>query len=186
MNRAKIIIIATLLAVLGALLPISATLYLSWQRATDIESERLLSFAQRGIERARISLGDAEKALQAAQALNSPPCSTTHIRQMRLIEMNTRSIEDIGYFDHGLLKCTPAGLVLKEVSHTPIEFTTDNGLAISSNVIPEVNGGKGMIGISSKAYKVLIDPMRFADIILKPDTQSVSYTHLTLPTTPYV
>ena len=90
---------------------------------------------------------------------------------MRLIEMNTRSIEDIGYFDHGLLKCTPAGLVLKEVSHTPIEFTTDNGLAISSNVIPEVNGGKGMIGISSKAYKVLIDPMRFADIILKPDTQ---------------
>lgn len=171
MNRAKIIIIATLLAVLGALLPISATLYLSWQRATDIESDRLLSFAQRGIERARISLGDAEKALQAAQALNSPPCSTTHIRQMRLIEMNTRSIEDIGYFDHGLLKCTPAGLVLKEVSHTPIEFTTDNGLAISSNVIPEVNGGKGMIGISSKAYKVLIDPMRFADIILKPDTQ---------------
>ena len=62
MNRAKIIIIATLLAVLGALLPISATLYLSWQRATDIESERLLSFAQRGIERARISLGDAGKS----------------------------------------------------------------------------------------------------------------------------
>lgn len=171
MNRAKIIIIATLLAVLGALLPISATLYLSWQRATDIESERLLSFAQRGLERARISLGDAGKALQAAQELSSAPCSTAHIRQMRLIEMNTRSIEDIGYFDQGLLKCTPAGLVLKEVKQTPIEFTSDNGLAISTNIIPEVNGGIGMIGISSGAYKVLIDPMRFADIILNPEVQ---------------
>ncbi len=176
LSRAKIIVIATMLAVLGALLPISATLYLSWQRASDIESARLLTIAQRGIERARISLGDAERALQAAHQLTSPPCSTAHIRQMRLIEMNTRSIEDIGYFSDGLLKCTPAGLILREVRQTPIEFTTDNGLAISTNIIPEVNGGKGMIGISAQAYKVLIDPARFADIILNPEVQLVTAT----------
>lgn len=171
LSRAKIIVIATMLAVLGALLPISATLYLSWQRATEMESDHLLTIAQRGIERARISLGDANRALKAAQELSSPPCSTTHIRQMRLIEMNTRSIEDIGYFENGLLKCTPAGLILKEIRQTPIEFTTDDGLAISTNIIPEVNGGKGMIGLSSLPYKVLIDPVRFVDIILKPEVQ---------------
>ncbi|RQO36979.1 hypothetical protein DBR37_01920 [Herminiimonas sp. KBW02] len=171
MNQAKVIIVATLLAVLGSLSTISATLYLSWQRAADIESARLLTIAQWGIERARISLDDAYRALQTAQQLSSPPCSPAHIRQMRLIEMNSRNMEDIAYFDQGILKCTSAGLILREVKQTPIEFITDNGLEVSTSILPKVNGGKGMISLGSAPYKVLIDPARFADIIAGPEVQ---------------
>ncbi|MFC7289022.1 EAL domain-containing protein [Herminiimonas glaciei] len=171
MNRARIIIIATLLAVVGALLPISATLYLSWLRATDIEAERLQGVAQRGLERARISLGDADKALKAAQQLNNTPCSAEHIRQMRIIAINTRSIEDLGYFENGFLKCTSAGEIHTKITQTPADFTTTSGLEVSLNVIPAINGGIGMVGLSYGAYKVLIDPMRFVDIILDPSMQ---------------
>ncbi len=171
MNRARIIIIATLLAVVGALLPISATLYLSWLRAADIEAERLQGVAQRGLERARISLGDAEKALKAAQQLSAIPCSAEHIRQMRIIAINTRSTEDLGYFENGFLKCTSGGEIHNKIAQTPVDFVTAGGLQVSLNVIPAINGGKGMVGLSYDDYKVLIDPMRFADIILDPSMQ---------------
>ncbi|WP_076592963.1 EAL domain-containing protein [Herminiimonas arsenitoxidans] len=171
MNRAKVIVIATLLAVIGVLLPISATLYLSWVRASDLEQERLLSFAQRGLERARISFSDASQALHAADYLTAAPCSEEHIRQMRIIAVNTRSIEDLGYFENGFLKCTSGGIVKNIVPQTAADFTTQDGIEVSLNVIPAINGGKGMVGLSYKAYKVLIDPVRFADIILDPEIQ---------------
>jgi sensor c-di-GMP phosphodiesterase-like protein len=171
LSRAKVLIIATLLAAIGVLIPISATLYLSWVRASNLEQERLLSFAQRGLERARISFSDAGKALHAADYLTAAPCSEEHIRQMRIIAVNTRSIEDLGYFENGFLKCTSGGIVKHTVPQVPADFTTHDGLALSLNVIPAINGGKGMVGLSYKSYKVLIDPVRFADIILDPEIQ---------------
>jgi len=56
-------------------------------------------FAQQALQRAQIPFHDASVVLHRLHNTHAAPCSNAHILQMRKITINTRSIEDVGYFE---------------------------------------------------------------------------------------
>ncbi|WP_219118219.1 EAL domain-containing protein [Janthinobacterium sp. UMAB-56] len=171
MHRKRIIITSVLVAVIGVAAPLSLAFYLSSARAEQGQQERLRLLAGYALERAQRSIASAGAALRSADALDLPPCSEAHIQQLRRISITTRSIDDIGYVENGMLKCTSTGIEETRIAVTPAEFILDNGLGLDFNLRPVVSGGKRMVGLTYRAYKVLVDPARFTDVIIDADIQ---------------
>lgn len=171
MRRKRIIIISVLVAVIGVVAPLSLAFHLSSARAELGEQERLRLFAAYALERAHRTIATASMALRSADALDLAPCSEAHIQQLRRITITTRSIDDIGYVENGLLKCTSMGMEDERIAVTPADFIMADGMGLDFNLHPVVSGGKRMVGLSYRAYKVLIDPVRFSDLIVDSDIQ---------------
>ena len=170
MNRSSVIVAAVGLALLGAIIPIAAMLYFSRVLATGKEHQRLALIAQRIISRAEMSLTDATSALHQINTFTGTPCSPAHVARMREITIITRTIEEIGYFDGGLLKCTSWGITQGEVRQTPPDFTTADGIEVTVSVQPVVVAEQmPMMALQYHAYNVLIDPLRFVDVIVDPN-----------------
>lgn len=172
MNRSSVIVAAVGLALLGAIIPIAAMLYFSRVLATEKEHQELALVAERIIARADMSLSDATRALRQIDTFTGTPCSPAHIARMREITIVTRTIEEIGYFEGGLLKCTSWGITEGEVRQTPPDFTTADGVAVTVTVQPVVVAEQiPMMALHYHAYNVLIDPLRFVDVIVDPNVK---------------
>ncbi|MGV8868367.1 MAG: EAL domain-containing protein [Janthinobacterium svalbardensis] len=171
MRRKRIIVTSVLVAVIGVAAPLSLAFYLSSVRAEQGEQERLRLLAGYALECAHRSIASASMALRSADALDLAPCSEAHIQQLRRIAITTRSIDDIGYVENGLLKCTSTGIEAGRIAITPADLTLANGMGLDFNLRPVVSGGKRMVGLTYRAYKVLIDPVRFSDVIVDSDIQ---------------
>ncbi|PUA17814.1 EAL domain-containing protein [Glaciimonas sp. PCH181] len=176
MHRIWVIILATLAALIGAVGPIALTLHLSLTRATSVEEQRLQYFAQRALERTNMTFRGANAALNKFDYMNVALCSEEHIRQMRMVTVTSRNVDDIGYVENGALKCTAGGLTHKKIKQAPVDFTTQDGISVSLGTTPEVSGGKSMAALYHNSYVALIDSERFTDIILDPTIQLVVQT----------
>jgi sensor c-di-GMP phosphodiesterase-like protein len=172
MNRSSVIVAAVGLALLGTIVPIAAMLYFSRVLATGNEHQRLAQIAERIISRADISVSDAARALRQSASFTGTPCSPAHIARMREITVVTRTIEEIGYFDSGLLKCSSWGMTQEEIRQRPPDFTTVDGLEVTLNVQPIVVAEQiPLMAVQlhgKQSYNVLIDPVRFVDVIVDP------------------
>ena len=170
MNRKSVILTAVFLALLGIALPIAGMLYLSWERAISSEQARLLQYADNAIARATQSFGEVGNALRMFENVDVAPCSEAHIGMMRKVTLNTRSVEEIGYYQKdGLLACTSWGVTRGRVRQVQPDFITPDGLSLVFNVYPMISQGKLMTEVRYKNYNALVDPVRFADILLDDD-----------------
>jgi sensor c-di-GMP phosphodiesterase-like protein len=170
MNRRSVILAAIILGLIGAALPIAAALAVSWERAVAAEQERLSEFADRAISRATLSFTEVGNALRSFDKLDVVPCSDTHIALMRKTTLDTRSVDEIGYYtDDGLLECTSWGMTHRDIHQALPDFVTEDGLEIVFNVYPMVSHGKLMTEVRYKNHNALIDPVRFADIMTDDD-----------------
>jgi sensor c-di-GMP phosphodiesterase-like protein len=172
MRRSRIIAVAVLLALIGAVVPIATALYVASRLAVKAEQDRLTLFAERAITRANLSYAEAKDTLQTVNAWGFEPCSPAHIAQLRALTMNTRSVEEIGYFKNGMLKCTSWGTTQSKIEQTPPDFTTADGIEVTVRV-PAVAAGsdKTMMAMQLGKYNVLVDPMRFIDVIVDPNVR---------------
>jgi sensor c-di-GMP phosphodiesterase-like protein len=168
MKRSHIIIVAVVLASLGAALPMAAMLYVSWHLAVKSEQDRLALFAGRAIIRANRSLAEVRTVLRAMADSTLTPCSTAHIQQMRRLAIGSRSVEEIGYFSGGLLKCTTWGPTDSAIAQIPGDYTTSDGIDVTIRMEPLVTRAKSLMALHRGAYNVLIDPVRLVDIIADP------------------
>ncbi|MGS0742922.1 EAL domain-containing protein [Glaciimonas sp. GG7] len=171
MQRTRVIIIATLIALMGAIGSIALAFHLSSTRAINAEEEHLQFLSQRGLERTRLTFSGASAALHQFEHLHVTPCSEEHILQMRKLTIATRSIADIGYVDNGVLKCTAGGMANIPSPEVPIDFMTEDGIAVSLGVTPKISDGKSMAALYYKSHVALIDSGQFTDLILDPDVQ---------------
>jgi sensor c-di-GMP phosphodiesterase-like protein len=165
-RRSRIIAVAVCLGLLGAAVPIAAMAYMSWVIAVEREQSRLELFAARTIMRATNTLADAKGALDAIAATSEVLCSEAHITGMRAQTVNTRSIEEMGYFENGLLKCTSWGRTDGEVAKSHVDYVTPDGIEMSIRMQPLVSGGKPMVALHSGSYNVLVAPSRFVDVLI--------------------
>jgi sensor c-di-GMP phosphodiesterase-like protein len=171
MDRPRIIVTAVVLALLGAIVPIAAMFHFSWVLAVQEEHQRLDLFANRAIARASISLKDATDALREIDRFAGDRCSVGHIARMRQLTINTRSIEEMGYFETGLLKCTSWGSTEGRVAQAAPDFTTSDGVAVTARIQPLADQGHPLMALQYKHHNVLVDPLRFVDIVVDPDIQ---------------
>ncbi|ASU40986.1 hypothetical protein hmeg3_23585 [Herbaspirillum sp. meg3] len=176
MSRSRIIVVTGLATILCATLPLASMLYFSWKRAVSEEQGRLAVYAQRAILRSNISLDEIRSALHALEPLTMQPCSEQHIARMRQLTVNTRSIEEIGYFEHGVLKCTSWGHAEKYAEQTPVDFVTADGMQVSLRMMPAITQGNTMVAFHYHSHNVLTVPSRFADVIVEPGIQLATAT----------
>ena len=171
MRRKRIIIIGTLVALAGVAAPLGLTWQWSQQRAIAAEQQRLRFLASHALQRAERTFRDASTALHSFAPLMEAPCSDAHIQQMRRTTVRTRSIDDIGYFENGVLKCTSSGMEQERIKISPPQFLLADGVGVDIDLHPSVSAGKRMVGAAYLSHKVLIDPVRFADVLTDEDIQ---------------
>jgi sensor c-di-GMP phosphodiesterase-like protein len=165
-RRSRIVAVAVILGFLGAVIPIVAMAYISWVIAVQREQNRLELFAVRTITRATNTFADAKGALDAVAATADIPCSQAHVTRMRALTVNTRSIEEMGYFEDGLLKCTSWGRTAGEIAKSGVDYVTPDGIEVTIRMQPLVSGGKSMMALHSGHYNVLVAPSRLVDVLI--------------------
>ncbi|WP_293779326.1 EAL domain-containing protein [uncultured Oxalicibacterium sp.] len=173
MNRSRVILLAVTLAVIGISIPVSFALYFSNVRAAQAEQDRLSLFARQALLRASASLRDAVGTLRVLEREELVPCSAAHLQKMRLAVITTRSIDDIAYFKDGRVQCSSMGEVEAPISVGRTEYTAAKDLHFSLSPSPLGESDHRMIGMFYNAHKALINPVRFADILLDDDIQLV-------------
>ena len=166
MKRASTIAAIALAALLGAVLPMAALLYVSWSRAQVADASRLEYTAQRTLQRAHRAY---EAGLLALRKLNQsalPGCSPEHLRQMRVLALATTSAEQVGYFADGRLRCTSWGLVDDLIPEPSPDHITADGASITLGVRPVAGeGGGSLVSVQLGRHDILMDPERFVDVI---------------------
>lgn len=149
-------------------------------RAREAELARLQRVADKAMARANKSLQEAGMALDALAKLSVPPCSPEHIALMRRSTLETRSVEEVDYFEDGKLKCSSWGMADKgrDIALGPPRLATHGGAQLHTHASPAAGTHKPMIGVFKHQHRVLVDPARLADIIADPDVQ-VAVTSVT-------
>ncbi|PZP61060.1 MAG: hypothetical protein DI597_10820 [Pseudoxanthomonas spadix] len=170
MGRARMIVAATGLALLGVAVPVIATLAMSWHLAVRNEQQRLDRVATLALERAQATMDEATGVLHAMQRSRLAPCSPAHIARMRRAAMDSAVVKEVGFFQGGLLRCTSWGPT--EV-HVPDDLPPDavgpDDLRLFAHVVPQISGGRQMLALHQHDYNVLIDPARFSDLVVGPE-----------------
>lgn len=178
MRRKRILMTSVLAALAGVAMPLAVAYQLSMARAVQGEEARLRVLAGYALERAQRTLDSAGAALRRFEPLAVTPCSAAHIEALRQTTITTRSVDDIGYVEQGVLKCSASGMRATPVKTTPADFAMDDGVGVDFNLEPAVSGGQRMVGLTLGHHKALVAPVRFADLIVEQDIQmAVALAH---------
>lgn len=166
-RRWRVIAVGILLAIIGAALPIAAMAWTSWRVAVQKELDILALVAERSLARADNTFKEAQGALEAIEAAHLPACSDQHIAQMRIVTINVPSIEEIGYFENGVIKCTSWGRTAGNIAKSHIDYVTSEGIEVTLRIQPGVSHGDQMTSLHLGHHNALVAPSRFVDIILR-------------------
>ncbi len=175
-RRNRVITTGIILGLLGAMIPIATMAYASWIIAVRKDQDILKTLADQATQRASDTFRDAENALDDVEAARLPSCSNDHIELMRRLTINAPSVEEIGYFENGILKCTSWGATQETIRQSPIDFTTGQGLEVAIRVEPSASRGTRMIALHRGAHGALVKPSRFVDILMD-DSMSLALTN---------
>ncbi|CUX68134.1 MULTISPECIES: EAL domain-containing protein [Agrobacterium] len=166
-RRWRVIAVGIVLALLGAALPIAAMAWTSWRVAVQKELDILDLVAQRALARAGNTFKEAQGALEAIEAAHLPACSDQHIAQMRIVTINVPSIEEIGYFENDVIKCTSWGGTTGTISKSHVDYVTPEGIEVTLRIEPAVSHGDRMTSLHLGHHNALVAPSRFVDIMLR-------------------
>ncbi|SOC92206.1 sensor c-di-GMP phosphodiesterase, contains CSS-motif sensor and EAL domain [Rhizobium sp. AN5] len=166
-RRWRVITVGIFLAIVGAALPIAAMAWTSWRVAIQKELFILDLVAERSLVRAGNTFRQAQGALEAIETAHLPACSDQHIAQMRMVTINVPSIEEIGYFENGFIKCTSWGRAAGDVAKSHVDYVTPEGLEVTLRIQPGISHGDQMTSLHLGHHNALVAPSRFADIVLR-------------------
>ncbi len=165
-RRGRVVIIGLLLALVGTVVPMATMSWVSYHLASQKELSLLSQIAERAVFRARTTFQDARQVMEVMIHADLPPCSGEHIALMRSQTINTPAVEEIGYFENGLLKCTSWGVTTQHVEGLPADFTTPDGLGVVLRVTPDASLGQQTTAVAMGSYNVLITPSYFIDLVI--------------------
>lgn len=171
LRRRDIILFASALSLIGAILPIVIALHVSWKLALKEQQERLERFDQRALRRTTFAFAGATEALRMMAETTAAPCSADHIAVMHRLTLNNRFIDEIGYLKEGLLRCTTWGVTRQVITRPEPDFVTASGIGVVKSLHPQVMGGNPRMALFLGDYDVLLDPALFIDVLLDPGIQ---------------
>ncbi|MDX3808601.1 EAL domain-containing protein [Bosea thiooxidans] len=173
LKRIHIIVLAALCAIAAVILPIALMLHLSWISALRREERALQAFAEQGNSQAELLYGQARDVLLTLARADIRPCSEQHVALMREIVMTTKAVNEIGYFKDGRIVCSSWGPVEPPIAREPVDYVTDDGIAVTVRMQPLVSRFKAMMALHFRDHNVLIDPSRLTDVAIDADTRLV-------------
>ncbi len=165
MNRRTNIAIASLLAVLAAVVPlVGIALYARHSAARD-EKRHLEEYAGWTLKRSERGLDLARGALAEIAGEGFTTCSPAHIARMRELTLETRSVEEIGYFVDGRLACTSWGPVQQVIKVGPPEVPLTDGYGLDLKIHTKLSAGMKMNALRYGDYNALMHPERMVDVL---------------------
>ncbi|MCF7539531.1 EAL domain-containing protein [Pseudomonas petrae] len=166
MRKSRVIIVAILSGLIGAVLPMITMAYISWERALAKERTHLETYSERALKNISLSLQQGLNVISDLESWSGVPCSPEHISLMQKATVNTRAVEEIDYLEYGLLSCTSWGVTSILSGSATSTYTNARGYKINVRLIPSDQGIQPITVIHRGAYKVLINAGRLSDIIL--------------------
>ncbi|MBO9749393.1 EAL domain-containing protein [Xanthomonas phaseoli pv. dieffenbachiae] len=171
MKRQRIISVTVLLVLLSAALPIGLSYYLAWRLALVREEGRLSQLAALSIRRTETAFDEAHGILLSMAASRLPPCSPTHLAQMRALVLTSHYIVELGRFQQGRLSCTSWGQLRNTIPQRTADFVVKRGIAVTTRLLPLANPQRPLMALQLGDYNVLINPDTLADINIPPGLQ---------------
>lgn len=168
MRRLRIIGTAICLAMIGAILPMIASLYYAWLLAFQEESNVLYEYSMRMLSRAKYTLNETRKVLSILEEPknNFSICSQDHIKHMEEASSVILESKKISYFKNDIEFCNSCGFSESKSPRSKIHFILPDGLKIGVAIDKPNNPHSVFIPVrKSGNYDVLIDSKRFSDII---------------------
>ncbi|WP_115701918.1 EAL domain-containing protein [Legionella sainthelensi] len=165
MRRLKIIVIAIGFAVIGAILPMTGSIFFSWQLALQRENHILFEYSTRMLERARYTVNQARHILTSLENHkgNLLPCSPEHINWMQNEQASVMEVQSIAYFKNGYELCTGCSNINPQTARSKTDFILPDGLEIASTYHAKIP----LIALRKNTnYDIFIDPKRLSDIIV--------------------
>lgn len=165
-QRFQVITVASLLAVLGAVVPLVISLRLSWSQSVAQQQQQLHTLALRTLQRTDSTLADIRATLDALNALQATPCSREHVARMRALVVEASPVLEAGYFADGRLVCNSWGRNERPLIPSAPAFTTADGLDVALGIRPVINPQTPMMAFRSGRYDVLLPSASLADIVI--------------------
>lgn len=169
------LILAILVGALTALLPVVLATYLSWVTALDKESTRLMLLGQDIIKRTDQIFDGVSTTLRGLDGSPAPPCSAKHIAELRRLTINSLFIDEIGYVENGMLRCTSWGVTAIRVKQGRHDFTTRDGLVVVANLAPVVTDSMPVMALRSGSYNALVNPVRIVNFPIEEQLSIAVY-----------
>ncbi|WP_091736311.1 EAL domain-containing protein [Phenylobacterium immobile] len=166
MGRRRIVGVAVGLAILALVAPLTLMTLIAHQRAVDAEYAHLNGYARATLQRADLTLTGAKAALQVIESQGLRGCTAAHVTRMRQLTIENRIIEEMGYYQRGLLTCTSWGPVAGRVPRGAPDQVLAGGYGLFTGVRPKVSKAHEMVVLTSGDHNVLINPQQLVDVIL--------------------
>jgi sensor c-di-GMP phosphodiesterase-like protein len=173
LKRSRVILEATILAFLGALLPLCLTLYGAWFFSLKVEEDRLMAIAEQAATRAERSFTDAAATLKTLGGRRYIACTDAHIAEMRRLVINARTVEEIGYIEDGTLKCTSWGIEGRPIKELSPDFMIGQDIKAWVDVVPLVTHANPMSVVQVGPYNALVDPARLVEALVDQNASVV-------------
>lgn len=165
MNSSRISSQGMLLALLSVIVPLVLTFAGGWLLTTYVANERLHTLAQIASQRASATFEQASQTLKNVALTDLQPCTPESIEQMRMIAMNTFSVESVGY-EEDVFACTSWGATSPRATKWPEDFVTEDGVKVSIEAYDDNPLIKPMLALQFAAFNVLVDPEQFREVDL--------------------
>lgn len=175
-RRVRVIALGGLLAIAGAIAPLAAMAYASWQIAIEKELNALEDIAHRAIDRTQQTYAEAHRVLTEMENSTLERCAPTHVSVMRIMTLNNDAASEINYLENGLIKCSNWGRTARVIRQPEIDYRTSQGLGITFGVRPVDGIAKRMTALQLGNHMVLVLPTRFTAIGITPDTSLALFT----------
>lgn len=166
-RRSRIVALGLVLGLIGATLPVAAMGWMSWRIAERSAFSVLDGYADTALERASETFTSARLSLIKTGQSKLIPCTEEHVAMMRDETINSRFVDEIGYFSDGILKCTSWGPVNQLIERSHTDFMTIEGSLVTLRVKPAASFQAEMTAIYVDNYGALINPGTFVDFSIK-------------------
>lgn len=177
-RNTKIFIIAIILEIFGAILPLGIAVWISWSQALAQEHKELNAHINRMLIKTDGLLASSRNIFSKLQNNKSVvPCSPQHIDEM-LMQRVTTNVELITYFENGIEKCNSNGMPTKPLIRQKADFSVQGDLQVILNSKPFSDLPVTLLGIrGSGNYDVYMKSSDLTDLVLASNEELAIVYH---------
>ncbi len=175
MSRRLTWALVVLATVIGTVVPLAPTLYVSWRLALSAQQEQLDAYALRVLDHIDAVYANAESALRTIAATPFPPCSSQQISAMLQITEEALSVVNIGYGSGDVVECNSWGPLTYRLERAQTQVAQPDGIGLSLNWRPTNFGtDRALLILRLHGYSVLVDQRQFFNAWETPNPYTIS------------
>lgn len=178
MRARRIVVVSALMAFVVAILPVAASLYLSWILALADERQELETLAREIITRSERVRRLTRDSLVELAAYAGMPCSDEHIALLRTRAFADPYMREFGAFIGDRLACTSWGRIDQTILAGTPDWTSPDGFMFWYSVDTKVaaSGSRSLV-VKYRDHNAVVDPRHLSDVVpAQPDTGFVVFT----------